>query len=421
MKRNMNTKSQQPRLDEVGVIALAPDPWGRQWMDRHYLMSRLADYFQVLWLYQPGWQESLSAMWRPGVVSAAAEAPRPEALQVYEPESWLPRLGRPASIARMTSRERLKRACERLRARGCKKIVFFVCRPELADGLEHGLHDFGAYYVSDEYSFSAKEVPVPPAERDVLKAAGVVFLTSPALMEKRGAFNPNTHFIPMGVDFQKFATPVPEPEDLRNIPHPRIGYVGHLKNVLDWPLLLELSDLHPEWSFIFVGPRRPHPEIDEVLRQMDLRPNVHFLGGKPTEILGAYPQHFDVCLMPYRLDDYTKYVYPLKMHEYLASGRPVVSSGIRSVEDFRHVVSIASGREEWSNAIERALSPEENTAELRAERQSVAHEFDWGPLAHRVAAAIAKGVGIELPDQPAAAGSEPAAYAIGQLKIPLNQ
>jgi len=408
-------------LDEIGMIALAPDPWGRQWMDRHYLMSRLADYFQVEWLYQPGWRECLSAMWHPRGASEAAQAPRPAALQVYEPESWLPRLGRPAWLARMTSRQRLRRACDRLRARGCTRIVLFICRPEFADALEHGLHDFSAYYVSDEYSFSATEVPVPLAERNLLKSAGVAFLTSPALMEKRGSFNPNTQFVPMGVDFQKFATPVPEPDDLRAIPHPRIGYVGHLKNVLDWPLLLELATFHPRWSFVFVGPKRPHPEIDELVKQMDALPNVHFLGGKPTEILGAYPQSFDVCLMPYRLDDYTKYVYPLKMHEYLASGRPVVSSGIRSVEDFRHVVSIANGRGEWSNAIGRALAPEENTPELRAERQRVAHEFDWGPLAHKVASAIAEGVGIELPDRPVSADREPAAYAIGRIKIPLNQ
>ncbi len=382
------------------MIALAPDPWGRQWMDRHYLMSRLAEYFQVVWMYQPGWRECLSAIHRPRGASAAAQAPRPAALQVYEPESWLPRLGRPTGLARMTSRQRLQRACDRLRARGCSKIVLFICRPEFADALEHGLHDFSAYYVSDEYSFSATEVPVPAAERNLLQAAGVAFLTSPALMEKRGRFNPNTEFIPMGVDFQRFANPAPEPDDLRTIPHPRVGYVGYLKNVLDWPLLLELSTAHPQWSFVFVGSKRPHPEIDHLVEQMDARPNVHFLGGKPSEVLGAYPQHFDVCLMPYRLDDYTKYVYPLKMHEYLASGRPVVSSGIRSVEDFRRVVSIAGGREEWSSAIEHALSAEQNTASLQAERQRVAYQFDWAPLTHKVARAIAKGVQIELPAWP---------------------
>ena len=194
--------------------------------------------------------------------------------------------GRPG-LAEVTSRQRFARACELLRARGCTKIVPFICRPHFADSLTHRMHDFSAYYVSDEYSFSAKEVPVPQAERDLLKAAGVVLLTSPALMEKRKAFNPNTLFIPMGVDYQKFANPVPEPEDLRNIPHPRIGYVGHLKNVLNWSLLLELSVAHPDWSFVFVGPKRPHPEIDELLRLVGSASQRLFPGRKTHRGVGS--------------------------------------------------------------------------------------------------------------------------------------
>ncbi len=156
--------------------------------------------------------------------------------------------------------------------------------------------------------------------------------------------------------------------------------MGHLKKMLDWPLLLDLSTVHPEWSFVFVGPKGPHPEIDEMLEKMSRLPNVHFLGGKPSKSLGAYPQHFDVCLMPYVIDDYTRYVYPLKMHEYLAGGRPVVSSPIRSVEDFKHVIALARTREEWSRSIQAALSAAENTPEQRARRQRVARDYDWDGL-----------------------------------------
>ena len=127
-------------------------------------------------------------------------------------------------------------------------------------------------------------------------------------------------------------------------------------------------------------------------------PNVHFLGGKPTEGLGAYPQHFDICIMPYRLDDYTKYIYPLKLHEYLASGKPVVSAPIPAVEDFRHVVSIASDQREWSDAIELALSDAENTPDRNAERQRVASEHDWEVLVVKIARTIARRLDLELPD-----------------------
>jgi glycosyltransferase involved in cell wall biosynthesis len=174
--------------------------------------------------------------------------------------------------------------------------------------------------------------------------------------------------------------------------------VGYLKSQLDWPLLLELSALHPEWSFVFVGPKRPHPQMDESLEQMSRRPNVYFLGGKPTEQLGGYAQHFDASIMPYRLDDYTKYVYPLKLHEYLATGRPVVSSRMYSVEAFSPVVAIADTPEQWSNLIGHSLSGQENSPERRAQRQAVARNYDWDTLVHKIACPIAAHFDVRIPD-----------------------
>ena len=122
---------------------------------------------------------------------------------------------------------------------------------------------------------------------------------------------------------------------------------------------------------------------------MSRRPNVHFLGGKPAERLGEYVQHFDVCTMPYVVDDYTKYIYPGKMHEYLASGHPVVSAPVRSVQEFKDVIAIANSTAEWSKAIASSLSAGENTPERRAARQSVAREYDWERLVDRMAHTIA--------------------------------
>jgi glycosyltransferase involved in cell wall biosynthesis len=391
----MNTRLPQPQLGEIGVVAIVPDEWGPQWMDRHYVVSRLAGYFHVVWMYEPGWRECLSAL-RTGRIQASDSSSRPASLHVYRPQYWLPRFNRPAWLANFTARRRLEHACNILGAQGCTKLVLYLWRPEFADALDLVQHDFSIYQVNDEYSFTSNEVPVSPAERHLLKSVGQVVLTSPALMEKRGGFNRNTEFVPMGVDYWKFATPVPEPDDLLSIPHPRIGYMGYLKRQLDWPLMLELSAAHPQWSFVFVGSRRAHPELDGILNQLSGRPNVYFLGGKPTECLGGYPQHFDACIMPYQLDDYTKYVYPLKLHEYLASGKPVVSSPIRSVEDFRHVVSLATSHEEWSSAIERALSKDENIPSRCAERQAVAREYDWDPLVYKIARTIASHFDIPI-------------------------
>jgi len=379
------------------VIALVPDQWSSVWMDRHHVLTRLASYFHVVWMHQPGWRQSLS-MLVPDRDGSTIAGEKPEAMLVYEPKPWLPRFGRPQWLGRFTARQRLKQVHDMLRARGCTKIVLYLWGLEFDEVLDQIPHDLSIYNVSDEYSFSSTEVAVSREERNLLESVGQVFIISPALMEKKGHFNPHTAFLPAGVDYWRYATPVSEPEDMRSIPHPRIGYVGHLKRRLDWPLLLELSGTHPQWSFVFVGPKSPHPEVDDSLRQMSSRANVHFLGGRPAERLGEYIQHFDVCTMPYVVDDYTKFIYPGKMHEYLASGNPVVSTPVRSVQEFKDVITIAGNAREWSMAIEQALGEKEKTPERRAVRQNVAFQYDWQGLVDKVAHIIAGRLDLSTPD-----------------------
>jgi glycosyltransferase involved in cell wall biosynthesis len=397
---------QQPRWGNVGIIALVPDQWSSVWMDRHHVLTRLASYFHVVWMHQPGWRQCLSAMGRSGVASKGYSAPA-GAMQVYEPRLWFPRLGRPSWLGRFTAKSRFKQVYDMMRAQGCRKIVLYLWGVEFADAIDYIPHNLSIYNVSDEYSFSSTEVPVTPKEHRLLSTVGQVFIISPALMEKKGGVNPHTAFVPAGVDYWRYATPMPEPDDLRQIPHPRIGYLGHLKRNLDWPLLLELTGSRPDWSFVFVGPKSPHPEINDALSEMSRRPNVHFLGGRPAERLGEYIQHFDVCTMPYVVDDYTKYIYPGKMHEYLASGKPVVSAPVRSVHEFQDVITIATSAQEWSVAIQGALSERENTQERRMARQKVAHEYDWGRLVEKIANTIAARLDLETPDAAAGVNSAP--------------
>ena len=110
--------------------------------------------------------------------------------------------------------------------------------------------------------------------------------------------------------------------------------------------------------------------------------------------------------MPYVLDGYTKYIYPLKLHEYLASGNPVVSSPIPSLQEFKEVVLLANGPQEWSGMLARALSSQENTSERRAARQEVAARYDWDLLVEKLARTLARRLGFAFPDA-ADYGSQP--------------
>ena len=282
-------------------------------------------------------------------------------------------------------------------SRGCQKIVLYLWRPEFEYALSSVSFDLSCYHIDDEYSFSPVETGPDERETRLIAAVDQVFLHSSGLLGKKGKINPHTAYVPNGVDYQAFSTPVPEPLDLVSIPHPRIGYTGWIKRQLDFQLLLQLSKCHPDWSFIFVGPQNDsHPEIIPWIRELSSLPNVYFLGGKSTQELCAYPQHFDVCIMPYVVNDYTNCIYPLKLHEYLASGRPVIGARIRSLEEFSNVVNLASVPDEWSAAISTALNRTGTDIRNREARQAVARQHDWESLVGQIAATIAGRVGAEF-------------------------
>jgi len=398
-----------PVVPSVGVLALVPDRWSDLWQPRHQVLTRLAQYFHVVWVNPAReWRDVLIS--RKARSARSADAHQGSGFTVYEPDFWLPKVYRPQALAALMDRLRLERARRVLARRGCRRIVLYLWRPEFAFALRAVPADLSCYHIDDEYSFSTVEIPTPEAEARLIASVDQVFIHSRALLEKKGVINPHTAWVPNGVDYRAYARPVDEPGDLSPIPRPRIGYTGHIKRQLDWALLGRLAERHPEWSFVFVGAWHAHPELLPVIRELSSRHNIHFLGKKSVQELAAYPQHFDVCIMPYQADDYTKYIYPLKLHEYLASGRPTVGTRIHSLEDFTEVVSLAATLDEWSAAIAGALEPEANSVECRAARRAVARQHDWQSLVRRIAETIARRLGCEFvePFDPAETDEEDA-------------
>jgi len=381
----------QPQLPDIGVLALVPERFDVPWMSRHQILTRLCRYFPVVWSSPaPDWREAL----RGGAPARnAASLPPPSGLEVREPEAWLPRFHRPAWLERTTDRARLRRARRALVRRGARKVVLYVWRPDFARALDRVDYDLCLYHVVDEYSFSDRPGPIPDDERRLLERADLVIIHSPGLLERKGGINPNTRLLPNGVDFAAVSSPHPEPSDLAGIPRPRIGYCGWLKNQLDWDLLAKLAARHSEWSFVFVGGVAPHPELTAILEDLGRRPNVHLLGARRSDELMRYPAHFDVCMLPYRITAYTDCIYPLKLHEYLASGRPVVGTPIRTLREFADLVELAMGPEEWSAALSRALESDDDGGRGAEQRVSVARRHDWDCIAYHVARTIAGGLG----------------------------
>jgi glycosyltransferase involved in cell wall biosynthesis len=382
-----------PLFPDIGVVAFVPEAWGGPWLSRHQVLTRLSEYFHVVWAEPArGWREV-----GVGGTQSRDRFHHPNELLhgfcVYQPERWLPQFGRPAWLASWTAVERGRRAAAWLRRRGCKTIIFYLWRPHFHSVLNSDAYDLSCYHIVDEYSFSPSELPLTDQEIQLIKRVDQVFIHSPALLERKGQFNPNTLFVPNGVNYRAFATQQEEPTDLKAIPHPRIGYIGVIKGQLDVKLLLGLATRHVEWSFVFVGPTNSLGRDALLVDELSKLPNVYFLGHKPIEIACAYPQHFDVCLLPYKMNDYTKYIYPLKLHEYLAGGKPIVGSPIRSLLDFAHVIKMASTPEEWSEALAASLAPDAVSIDQIEKRRSIAKQVDWAVLVHEIAGSICNRLG----------------------------
>jgi glycosyltransferase involved in cell wall biosynthesis len=381
-----------PLLPDVGVIALVPDPWAGIWQSRHYILTRLARYFHVVWCHP----DDNGGQHHPGNKSdrndSAAVAP-PPGFMVHDLPAWIRYFRRPAALSRLTMRERLRSARRLLARRRCDRIVLSLWRPVYAPAVDLVPHDVSCYHIDDEYTFSEVEQASSEEETSLIRKVDQVFVSSRGLLEKKGDLNPHTVFVPNGVDYAAYVRTWPEPPDLQPIPHPRVGYVGVIKKQLNLALLHALAERHRSWSFVFVGPHKHPEDVGTLIRRMAKLPNVHFLGEKPVNALPSYTQHMDVCTLCYNVDDYTKFIYPLKLHESLASGHPCVGAPIRTLQAFHAVVDVANTVEEWSEALATTLSPSAHSEARIAARRAVARDHDWERLVDQIAVALGERLG----------------------------
>ncbi|MBI4355029.1 MAG: YdcF family protein [Candidatus Omnitrophica bacterium] len=250
------------------------------------------------------------------------------------------------------------------------------------------------YYCIDSFiDSSAAAKRIVESERRLIAMADLVFVTSHRLQEHCRPHNAAVHVFPFGVSSKWFDGSQPAageaPPDIAAIPHPRIGYVGGLHQWVDQPLLAQLAQRQRGYSFVFVGP------IQTDVATLQRQANVHFLGQKPAEQLPQYIQAFDVCLIPYRLTDYTHSVYPTKLNEYLALGKPVISTALPEVSHFneRHGALVLLGRtpEEFAQLVDRALH-DTGDGELLERRRSVARLNTWDVKMASMSALIAEAI-----------------------------
>lgn len=368
-----------PQAMRCRVLALAPNFWDDQWMNRQQILSRLARDHDVLYSNGPwsvwdrdherfrasSWTGSFES--RDGVL-----LDRPPKLLLSWPT--LPASERPV-IQIAVARWRRE-----LAGMGTGPIVAYVFHPMYLRYAERLDADLLVYSPYDLFSRMPDWTAEQGVEEQRLLSLCTLAITSsePTRAALQQMTDRPVFCVPNGADAMQFEVGAAQspPADMAAIPRPRIGYVGSLNRKVDFSLILRVALSEPKWHFVFVGPNGSFDDVTrKALEQCSQLPNVHFLGSRPIEELPMCMGALDVAMLCYRKDTWMEFGYPLKLHEYFASGVPVVSAPLESIRDCHDLIEIADDEQSWRTAIARTLNGHGcSTAE---ERQARARLNTW--------------------------------------------
>lgn len=266
----------------------------------------------------------------------------------------------------------LKKECKKL---GFKNPILWILIPHISVVVGNLNEKLVVYYCVDDFSSlpGVKSEAIAQLDKELSKKADIIFTPSLPLYEKKKQINENTFLSPHGVDFAHFSKAVynhlPVPEDIKAIKKPLIGFFGLIENWIDLDLVKYIAKTKPEWSIVMIG------RIVKDISNFKGMPNVHFLGARPYKLLPNYAKVFDVAIIPYILNAQVYNANPIKLREYLAAGKPVVTVRSPEIEKFSDVVKISDTYDEFVCKIEIALR--ENSEEKIKQRIEKVKDSSW--------------------------------------------
>ena len=374
----------------------APDPqpatlicfshlrWNFVFQRPQHLMSRFSRDMAVIY-----WEEPMEIGPKETAYLQVREAPDAMNVRVVVPHlpQGMPEDAREATLARL-----LDAHLASLHG----GLIAWYYTPMMLTFSRHITPDVTVYDAMDELSkFKFAPERLLELEQELIDRADVVFTGGSSLYEAKKDRHANVHCFPSSVDrchFAKARGGQFDPADQEDLPRPRLGFYGVIDERFDIDLLAKIADARPNWSLVMVGPVVKISDED-----LPRRPNIHYLGGKTYDQLPAYLGGWDVALMPFAMNESTEFISPTKTPEYLAGGRPVVSTPIKDVvRHYGHLegVHIAATAEEFIAGCDAALEQARNreTGWL-AEADLLLSSTSWDTTQARMAGLIAEVLG----------------------------
>ena len=335
--------------DDLPIIVHCHLRWDFVWQRPQQIFSRLAAQHSITFVEEPMWQGSerrleISEPY-PNVVRLVPVLRADEKNDDMDTQY--------AAVLALLRRARSEHPL--LTGRFASPIQWFyspMAAPYFLDGFDAAATVYDCMDELAQFRFA------PPSLREreqlLMSRADVVFTGGYQLFESKSRYHSNVHFYGCGVDAQHFSKarqPETEvPAEVAKLPRPIFGYFGVIDERLDYALLAQIAQEMPDASIVMVG---PFAKVEQ--QSLPNYPNIHWLGQRAYTDLPALVKSFDVCLMPFALNDATQYINPTKTLEYMAAGKPVVSTAVPDVlHHFTPIVDVALTAEEFSAAIQRA-------------------------------------------------------------------
>ncbi|MDP2905991.1 MAG: glycosyltransferase [Candidatus Omnitrophota bacterium] len=387
------------KLENENIICVSSSDWEKPYGSKQQVMSVLASGNRILYIEA---QVSFLHLFldpfegAKRLMRAAGGLAKKGSIYIYTPPPLLPFSNYFLFINRINQGLLLyclKKLVKKLNFKRPILWVYCAGSAELLGKLEEKL---SVYYCLDDFS---SEIPnerrkkvMQSLERKLLTDSDIAFACTYSLCEQRKGICPDIHFVRNGVDAGSFAVkigPGKGPEDIRRIPSPRIGLVGTFDSRIDTGLIFFIAGQKPQWQIILIGSNTPKG-FD--IRELNKHRNIHYLGFKKNELIAAYINQMDICIIPYHTHGFNRHLFPLKTWEYLAAGKPVVSTALPELDFLKDVIYIAADKNKFVAGIQELLSKGNDNFQAGID---IANSNSWAALAKEIARHITQKLNME--------------------------
>lgn len=367
---------------KTDIICISTHYWNDFWFRKQHFMSRFAELGHRVLYVQPSYS-MVRTTDKPGIARNRFFLPTVEKLNENIYLFWPPRMfPKPNTYISTVINYRwfvglIASAATKL---GFVDSVLWLYRPEYSEALGSIPHKKLVFDLADDLSaYNANDGRrryIAGCIDNIARKADLMVVTSPTLQDKYINKTKKCVLVSNGFDEKLFdGKPKPVPSDLVGISRPVIGFVGVLFSFLDYVMIYKAVAAIPEASFVFVGPVEKSGRVG--VERLKTLSNTYFLGRKQKNDIPAYVTNFDVCINPFKVDDVSRAVSPLKVYEYLACGKPVISTpmeGLRREEAGKWIRFVE--KDQFTAALAQALN-EKAASQIDIACVEAAQVFSW--------------------------------------------